>query len=496
VRSFRIAILLATYCLPLQVLAFESEVESISEAQFYTHQSPYGEPLIRRRRYTETLSLHVYDLQGEGVPGQPRLSLKTRFRLDADFGQEPRTRNPNSQGFVPGVEQAPFDIMYAYVEGRDYADGYLGFRVGRQYTSDVLGFWSFDGGLVTLTTPAHLEFQALAGFEQRAGLPLLGHNRFEGDGVARGDRDDLELRQYTYYLEESELAPAYGATIESVGLHFLHGRLSYRKVINRDTVVVSPFVQDTGDGLFFVSGDRTSSERAGGSLRVDVFDYGTLYGNGVYDFYNGLVSEYAAGLDAYVTSRITLGADWEYYLPTFDGDSIFNWFAHEGMTTWRGRASVQFSRRLDAALGAGVRRFTTDRELSTGQPEAPQADTEYDPFATLTGGYGWNDGSVSLYSIAELGRRGHRAGADITTRKTFANGYYDALLILSLYDWQDDLRPTREATSFSYVLGAGVSPGLEFVGKSRLGVEFEHAMNRLVGQRYRLIATLGISFNQ
>ncbi len=486
--------LLATFSVP--ALAFESEVESLSEAQFYTHQSPYGEPLIRRRRYTETLSLHVYDLQGEGVPGEPRLSLKTRFRLDADFGQEPRERDPNSQSYVPGLQQAPFDMMYAYIEGRDYADGYLGFRLGRQYTTDVLGFWSFDGALVSLTTPVHLEFQALGGFEQRAGLPLLSRGRFEQDGVARGDRDDLELRQSTYYLEESELAPAFGAAVESVGLHFLHGKLSYRKVINRDTVMVSPFVQDTGGGLFLMSGDRTSSERAGGSLRVDVGDYGTLYGSGVYDFYNSLVSEYAAGLDAYVTSKVTLGADWEYYLPTFDGDSIFNWFAHQGMTTLRGRASVAFSRRLDTSLSGGVRRFETEEEATVGDPPSARPEAEYDPFASLNGRYRWSDGSVDLYSVAEFGERGHRTGADLTTRKTFANGYYDTLLVLSLYDWQDELRPEREATSFSYVLGAGISPGLEFIGRSRLGVEFEHAMNRIVDQRYRLLATLGIAFYQ
>ena len=75
---------------------------------------------------------------------------------------------------------------------------------------------SFDGALVRLTTPVHLEFQALGGFEQRAGLPLLSRGRFEQDGVARGDRDALELRQSTYYLEESKLAPAYGAAVESV----------------------------------------------------------------------------------------------------------------------------------------------------------------------------------------------------------------------------------------------------------------------------------------
>jgi len=494
VRTFRVALLLATFCPP--VLAFESEVESLSEAQFYTYQSPFGEPLIRRRRYTETLALHVYDLQGEGIPGQPRLSLKTRFRLDADFGQEARERNPDGQYYVPGLEQAPLDVMYAYVEGRDYANGYLGFRIGRQYTTDVLGFWSFDGALVTLTTPAYLQFEAFGGFEQRAGLPLLGRRRWEADGVARGDREGLEINQSTYYLDESELAPAYGAAIETAGLHFLHGRLTYRKVINRDTVVVSPFVQDTGGGLFLMGGDRTSSERAGASARVDILEYGTVYGSGVYDFYNGLVSEYAAGLDAYVHSRVTLGADLEYYLPTFDGDSIFNWFAHEGMTTLRGRASVSFSRRLDSTLGGGVRRFSTDEEIAVGEPESPPGGTEYDPFATLAGRYRWTDGSVDLYSLAELGDRGHRIGGDLTTRKLFANGYYDTLLILSLYDWKDDLRPTRAATSFSYVLGAGVSPGIEFIGTSRLGVEFEHAINHLVGQRYRLLATLGLSFYQ
>ncbi len=478
--------------------AFETEVEALSEAQFYTYQSPFGEPLIRRRRYTETLALHVYDLQGEGIPGKPRLSLKTRMRLDADFGQEARERNPASEYYVPGLEQAPLDLMYAYVEGRDYASGYLGFRVGRQYVTDVLGFWSFDGGLLSLTTPAYLEFQAYGGFEQRSGLPLLGTNRYEADGVARGDRDDLEDNQHTAFLEESKLAPAYGVAVESVGLHFLHGRLSYRKVINRDTVVISPFVQDAGGGLLFVSGDRVSSERAGGSLRVDLGRLASVNGNAVYDLYNQLVSEYALGLDVYAHSRVTVGADWEYYLPTFDGDSIFNWFAHRGMTTLRARASVAFSRRLDASISGGVRRFTTegDPETYAQNPDVDRNGYELDPFATLGARYRWTDGSVAFDGRGNWGERGHRTGGDLTTRKYFANGYYDTLLVLSLYDWQDELRPTREATSFSYVVGGGVSPGLEFIGRGRLGVEFEHAMNQLVGQRYRLLATLGLSFYQ
>jgi hypothetical protein len=39
------------------------------------------------------------------------------------------------------------------------------------------------------------------------------------------------------------------------------------------------------------------------------------------------------------------------------------------------------------------------------------------------------------------------------------------------------------------VLGAGVSP----FETTRFGVEWEHSMNRLVGQRFRLLATLDLA---
>jgi hypothetical protein len=119
--------------------------------------------------------------------------------------------------------------------------------------------------------------------------------------------------------------------------------------------------------------------------------------------------------------------------------------------------------------------------------------TELDIIGSLGGGYRWNDGSVSARSVLETGERGHRVGGDVTTKKTFDAGYYDTLVVLSLYDWQDSLRPDRYATSFAYVLGAGVSPGIDVLNTARLGVEWEHAMNRLVGQRYRVLATLDFS---
>lgn len=474
---------------------YEAEVAATTDAQFYTLRSPFGDPIVRRRRYTQTLALHVYDIQGDHVTFGPSLTFKARLRLDADFAKEGDERDARREDrFVPGLREAPIDVMYAYLEGQSWFGGLVGFRAGRQYVSDSLGWWSFDGGLVRLTTPAYFAAEVYGGFEQRGGLPImLGTERFAADGVYRGDRADLEYNQYPFYLEESKLAPAYGFALESAGLHWAQARLSYRKVINRDRVLVSPFA-DAGGGLQYVSGDRVSSERLGSSLRLSDEDVGAVRGSLVYDFYNQLVSERALALDWYTTERVTLGAEYDYYYPTFDGDSIFNWFSHQGMTTLLGRAEWRPVGRFDVALSGGIKVFETEgvpgtyaeRELAGSSPDRDATGRMTDGLGRLSGRYRWSDGSVRLTGMTEAGERGHRVGGDATGTQTFDNGLYDTLLVLSLYDWEDGLRPDRSATSATYVVGGGISP----FDETRLGVEWEHTANRLVGQRYRLLATV------
>jgi hypothetical protein len=475
--------------------AYETEVDASVDAQFYTLQSPYGDPLIRKRRFTETLGFALYDLQGEKKSHGPELTFRSRLRLDADFGKDPQEHNPNSPRYVPGTEQAPLDLMYAYLEGQRYFGGLVGFRLGRQYQMDSLGFWSFDGALVSLSTPVFLRLEAYGGFEQRSGLPLLGTPRYTADGVARTSRDELAQNQWTSFLEQSALAPAFGISLGTTDLGWLDASVTYRRVTNRDTVLVSPFA-DAGGGFLYVGGDRVSTERVGASGRIEDFDYGAVFASNVYDLYAGKMAELALGADAYVTRSVTIGADYDYYLPTFDGDSIFNWFDHAAQTSVTGRADVRFSRRLDAAASGGVRIFESlddPVEGEWGTRAAVMPTTEVDVIASLGGGYRWNDGSVTARSVLETGDRGHRVGGDVTTKKTFDAGYYDTLVVLSLYDWEDSLRPDRYATSFAYVLGAGFSPGIELLSRGRLGVEWEHAMNRLVGHRYRVLATLDFS---
>jgi hypothetical protein len=474
--------------------AYETEVDASIAAQYYTLSSPWGDPELRRRRYTETLGLAVWNIQGQDDPRGPRLSFQSRLRLDADFGQSSAERALGNPAYIPGLELAPLDLMYAYLEGQRYLDGYLGFRLGRQYVFDTLGFWSFDGGLVTLSTPANLVFEAYAGLEQRGGgLPTFGTRRFEAQGVYRGDRYGYDPGYYPLFLDESKVAPAAGLAIEASGFGILHSRLSYRKVINRDEVNVSPYL-DLGGGQYFLSGNRTSSERIGYSLRADSASIGALNGSVVYDFYNQLFSQYALGASAYVSSRTTLGVSFDRYTPTFDGDSIFNWFSHSPSTSALGRADVRFSRRLQASLSGGVRWFETEGDPGSyaANPDPTQKERLLDVSLDAGASYDYGRGSLALRGGGETGKRGHRLGADATGRRRFG-ARYDGMCVLSLWDWSDALRPERDATSFGYVLGAGVTPGPNFFARSRFGLELEHQMNRVVGQRFRALLTLDLT---
>ncbi len=474
--------------------AYETEVDASIASQNYVFYSPWGSPEIRRRRFTETLGLAVWNIQGQADPRAPRLSFQSRLRLDADFGQSSAERTLGSPNYIPGLQEAPLDLQYAYLEGQRYFDGYVGFRLGRQYVFDTLGFWSFDGALVTLNTPARLVFEAYAGFEQRGGgIPYFGTRRFESQGVYRGDRYGYDPAYYPMFLDESRLAPAAGVAVEAAAFGLLHTRLTYRKVINRDEVNVSPFT-DLGGGQYFLRGSRTSSERIGYSLRANSPSVGAVNAAVVYDFYNQLFSEYALNASAYLGSRVTLGASFDSYTPTFDGDSIFNWFSHSPTTSALGRADVRFSRRLEVTLSGGLRWFETEGEPATyaDAPNTSKTDRLYD--LAIDGGarYDLGASSVSLRGGGETGERGHRLGADLTGRRRFG-ARYDGLCVLSLWDWSDGLRRDRDATSFGYVLGAGLTPGPNFFARSRLGVELEHQMNRVAGQRFRALLTLDLT---
>ena len=48
-------------CAP-EARAYHTEVDAAASAQYYTLESPYGDPQLRRRRFTTMLGMSLYDM--------------------------------------------------------------------------------------------------------------------------------------------------------------------------------------------------------------------------------------------------------------------------------------------------------------------------------------------------------------------------------------------------------------------------------------------------
>jgi hypothetical protein len=379
--------------------------------------------------------------------------------------------------------------MYAYFEGRHYWDGLLGFRLGRQYQIDALGWWSFDGGLVRLDAPGVLGFELYAGFEQRGIGPLLGSNRYEADGVLRGRRGALEQSEWPVFLEQKRLAPAYGASVQALGLGAAQLRLSYRRIVNRDRVLTSPFPD--ADGNFEkIASDRTSLEKAAVSVALPWANAAMFDGDLVYDLFQRRLSEATLAADWFVTDRTVLGLGYEYFIPTFDGDSIFNWFVQGPSESVELRMSSQLSEQVDVAMRSGLRFFRVSGDVDALE-DGTEASVDHFMFGDLR--YRLPASDIGLQTEGHWGNTGHRVGGNLTTTRRFYEGYYDALLVLSLYDFSDELRRERDALSAGYVVGGGVAPEVMQTVRSRLGFQWEHLHSRLFGHRFRALITLNIT---
>ncbi len=483
---------------PSAALAADAEVTSDTAAQFYDVRSPTGENVLNRRRLTTTLAVSAYDLLDApaGDPSAPDLSFRARVRYDADYGINGGSTDPTNFGsVVPGLSQGAVDLMYAYVEGRRFLHGWLGFRLGRQYVTDALGWWSFDGGQVTATTPYFVKVEGYGGFEQRGGMPLSSA-RFEGEGVWRGDRSSYDPSLAPAF-QSASIAPAFGAAIESTGVTWIHGRLTYRRVYDTGASNVTEYASSAYAPAIY-DGGRISSERVGYSMDANLATLGGVKAGVVYDFYNAEMTNLYATIDAYAGKKVTVSADYDYYVPTYDADSIWNFFAGEPMSDLGLRANVNVTDRLSVAGGGHVRVSEVQTAAINGDPfpNYPTATQTFYP----TNGHPFDEGGnlsarwrtgetrVTLRGSGNWGAEGDRAGADIAGEHVFETRYV-ATARTGVWQWQDKLEPDRSTTSFNYVLGVGY----RFAPRSRALIEWEHDMNGLVGQRFRLMLWLTLA---
>ncbi len=492
-RGLITATLLTVGVIPKPATATDASAYASSEIQLYSVPNPYGTRELRRRRYTQTLGLTVADLLDRGAATGPAVTFSSRLRLDSDLGQPSALRDPaRADEFVPGMSLAPVDVQYAFFDVRRLGGEALSVRLGRQYLVDPLGWWSFDGAQLRIDTPARIALSAFAGAEQRDGVPLLATSRFTADGVFRGSRRDLEVNQWPSYLDARRLAPAFGFGAASHELRWLDAEIVYRRVEERDAAFVTIFPETPG-ALGVMTSRRVATERLAGALRLSREELGELAGRLAYDFVVGRVHEHAASLSWFVGDPVTLSVGYDYSLPSFDGDSIFNWFSTSAVTTAEVAATLRARPHLSLSPRVGLRAYGAPSSGSgeTGpavtEADAPRSEAAAsDAFGSLAVVRHWAAGSVTFDAGGDGGPDGHRVGTGAEVEQTFRDGFYDTIAGLSLHEWHDDQQPARDATSLSYVVGGGVHPA----GGSRLGVEWEHTTNRLVGQRFRCLFTL------
>ncbi len=518
--------------------AADVEVQAQTVAQAYEVTSPWNDNALERRRVMQTLGVSAYHLQGPHTPGAADWQVRVLLRLDADFGfsnhlgeeaagAETDASGAGSAFYAAGVDPARVDIVYAYVEGRDLADGWLGVKAGRQPVVDVLGWWSFDGAMARVTTPFYLQMEAYGGFEQRGGLPL-STPRYEMQGVWRGSHGDLGDGAGSFAptdlpsFQEAEMAPAFGAALETSGPTWVHGRLTYRRVYNTGDTITRQFPDPSG-GYPTASGNRISSERLGYAANASLPSIGGLKGGFAYDLYGQLVSQAFGGAEVYVHDRVTVGADVDHVEPIFDGDSIWNWFSKEPSTTVTGRVEVEVTDAIALSGWGGTRLWRTEGDpdtYGTGECEAiddPGDDVPldcgayFDPvdarvvayrnqedardvqvladgLGSVSGRYRDGGGLFELRSMAQAGARGRRVGGEVSGEKYLDGGRFSLGARASVYDWSDPDREDRDATSVGYVLAGGFKP----LQEARLRVEWEHSMNELVGSRIRMLALLDV----
>ena len=150
---------------------------------------------------------------------------------------------------------------------------------------------------------------------------------------------------------------------------------------------------------------------------------------------------------------------------------------------------------LSGSAHARMYNVRTSPDSSTASPNItaqvnpnyyPSNGTPFDEGGTLAARLG--SGVYGARATGNWGDGGDRVGGEIYGERIVETRYLFSART-SLFQWEDKLRPDRSAASFSYVAGVGYL----FAARSRASFEFDHSMNKLVGQRFRGMLMLTVA---
>lgn len=367
---------------------------------------------LGRRRYTETLALRIVDIGGLAASRKQarlperglRISWQSYLRVDHDFGTYTSGRIALSQAdrrdaidAIPELadSSAGLDLLYGHMTFEGLADDALTVKLGRVLVDDGWGSSGLDGATASYELPMlPIEISAAGGLRVRAASPL-GLSAYELDGTSgAGCQEYVEgptagtgswkLIDRNRIVSGSKLAsdyevcpqremrqPSIGVALATARTKRFGAEVGYRRTWS-DTVGVFDnrermypdlglYPDEVGQAPASGVNEERLYARAHGAIAA-----GTLllrpYANLRYSLLHAAVDRADAGV------RLERGAhsfepSVEYFLPTFDGDSIFNVFSIEPTTDVR--LGYQYAGPIRMRASAWLRRYAHEAGTSS-----------------------------------------------------------------------------------------------------------------------------------
>jgi hypothetical protein len=386
-RACVVAVVLAAAA-PAHAYEFWLRAQTIGQAYRLREYRLIGPDLfLGRRRFTETLALRIWDvgdlsaarrlahLPDRGL----RISWQSYLRIDHDFGDYasghvtvpltvPVRRDALDVTPELGESVASLELLYGYLELAGMFDDRLTLRIGRVLADDGWGTTGVDGGEARLEVPnLPVAISASAGFRVRASSPL-GLAAYELDGTAgaacqeyvegatpgtgtwklidrqRTITNHALASDFEYCPQRDVRQPTVGFAIATSRVAGFGAELGYRRTWSDTVGLIGPvdrlaypdrglYPDELGQAPATGVDEERLWARAHGELRAGGLAIAP-YSDVRYSLLHAAVDRADAGV------RLSRGLDTlepsvEYFYPTFDGDSIFNAFAHEPTTDVR-----------------------------------------------------------------------------------------------------------------------------------------------------------------
>jgi hypothetical protein len=396
---------------------------------------PDGFVVLDERVVQSRVLLRVDDLlpvdpDSPDPAAEPDVAIGCSLRWFADPGVSSAAVEPSDLRFVPSLDDAALEVLWAWVEATNLLERWLDVRAGRMVHDGPLGWRSDDGAMLRLGVPGLVEARIVGGFENVRGL-RLSNSPFAPEGVERWSAEGEGAGRYDLNAE-----PEHRPTVEA-GLSARVGpagvdagyRRTWRSVDGGRAEEMFGFEASVDAGPI----------SAFGSTRLDLVTIDVADGS----------AEVSARLD---DGRQRIDARYEYFRPTFDAESIFRVFAFEPFheVSLRYRFPLRGALRGTAWVGA--------RHVDAPEGGEEPA-TLAGPFTDLGGGFGLGLDlrafSADLRWKAMFGSTTSLAGADLIVDVPLSTRW-SLFAVGSGWQWEDALRDGSCGVGGAGRLGAAV----------------------------------------